>query len=143
MLRILTLATMLSGLACTALADVAVVDIGDDGYRVLVAPDGGGIDWLIENHADMWRSNTWVNIRCEGSGWFAGVDGPRDSSGRNAYGVACGYSSREGALSAAQGECERQGGACIWRGSGYDDDHRSMGPNDYGHYQLIDWREEG
>jgi hypothetical protein len=126
-----------------ALAGIAVGDIGQDGYRTLVASDERGIDWLIENHADMWRPNKRVIIRCEGPGWFASVGGPRDSSGRNAYGVACGYPTREDALAAAQDTCERRGGGeCIWRTSGYDDDQRNMGPNDYGHYQLIDLRQE-
>ena len=130
---------MFSELAGAAMADLAVVDIGQDGHQILVAPDARGIDWLIENHADMWRPNKRVNIRCEGLGWFASVDGPRDASGRSAYGVACGYSTREGALAAAQDACERRGGGeCIWRTSGYHDDQRNVGPNDYGHYPLID-----
>jgi hypothetical protein len=135
--RLLLLFAMLLPFSA-ARADVAVLDIGHMGHRIVVAPDRAELDWQINRHGQLvgMPEKTMI-VRCQGTSWMA------VAHSKETFGAACGLRDSNSAKAAALEECRQQSSeSCYAITSGYDNGQLQMQENRSGHWSLVDMKEE-
>lgn len=135
--RLLLLFAMLLPFSA-ARADIAVLDVGYMGHRIVVAPNRAEVDWQINHHGQLvgMPEKTMI-VRCQGAGWMA------VANSKETFGAACGFRDRNAAKAAALEECrQRSSESCYAIMSGYDNGQLQMQKNRSGHWSLVDMKEE-